>query len=160
VTAYFHYMLSEIEERFENGADTQQDVQWLIMQVHQLREAVNELEEQCLENERLKYSLRRANMKTLHNTDANGATKNVSDIQFFGDGDVFKLICKASSESEGWMKSTKAMYVGTGVVVQVTTQQRNDDGTYSIAEALTFVPDVCIYEENGKRIIRSNEWVR
>ncbi len=46
-------------------------------------------------------------MKSLHNTCANGATKNVKDIVFWGDGDTFKLISKASSESEGWMKSTK-----------------------------------------------------
>lgn len=79
-------------------------------------------------------------MKSLHNTTANGATKNVKDIQFWGDGDTFKLICKASSEKEGWMKSTKAMRVpGIGVVVQVTTQQRNPDGSYVVAEALTTV---------------------
>lgn len=41
--------------------------------------------------------------KTLGNTDANGARKNVKDIVFFGDGDTFKLISKASSEAEGWM---------------------------------------------------------
>lgn len=45
--------------------------------------------------------------KSLHNTCANGATKNVKDIVFWGDGDTFKLISKASSENEGWMKSTK-----------------------------------------------------
>ena len=79
--------------------------------------------------------------KSLHNTDSNGAKKNVKDIQFWGDGDAFKLISKASSEAEGWMKSTKAMQVdGIGCVVQVTTQQRNPDGSYAVAEALTFVP--------------------
>jgi len=64
-------------------------------------------------------------MKSLHNTTANGATKNVKDIQFWGNGDTFKLISKASSEAEGWMKSTKAMEIeGVGCVVQVTTQQK------------------------------------
>jgi hypothetical protein len=39
------------------------------------------------------------------------------------------------------MKSTKAMEIpGSGCVVQVTTQQRNLDGSYSVAEALTYVP--------------------
>ena len=85
-------------------------------------------------------------MKTLGNTDKNGATKNVKDIVFWGDGDTFKLISKASSQNEGWMKSTKAMCTGNGCVIQVTTQQRNNDGSYSIAEALTFVPDVNIIE--------------
>lgn len=78
--------------------------------------------------------------KTLHNTNINGARKNVKDIVVFGDGDLFKLISKASSENEGWMKSTKAMTVPRGCVVQVTTQQRNRDGSYAVAEALTFVP--------------------
>lgn len=84
-------------------------------------------------------------MKTLGNTDVNGARKNVKDIVVFGDGDTFKLICKASSEKEGWMKSTKAMEIeGVGCVVQVTTQQKNQDGTYVLAEAVTFVPGVKI----------------
>ena len=85
-------------------------------------------------------------MKTLGNTDKNGATKNVKDIVFWGNGDTFQLISKASSQNEGWMKSTKAMYTGNGCVIQVTTQQRNNDGSYSIAEALTFVPNVNIIE--------------
>ncbi len=83
--------------------------------------------------------------KTLGNTFSNGATKNVKDIVFWGDVDNFKLISKASSESEGWMKSTKAMDCGGSVVVQVTTQQRNSDGSYSIAEALTTVNNACIH---------------
>jgi len=83
-------------------------------------------------------------MKTLGNTCSNGAKKNVKDIVFWGDGDTFKLISKASSEKEGWMKSTKAMDCVGSVVVQVTTQQRNLDGSYSIAEALTTVPNACI----------------
>lgn len=91
--------------------------------------------------------------KTLGNTDADGATKNVKDIQFYGDGDTFQLICKASSEAEGWMKSTKAMQINRiGCVVQVTTQQRNPDGSYAVAEAVCFVPGVRIetcYPRNG-----------
>ncbi len=76
--------------------------------------------------------------KTLRNSDISGARENVPDIQVFGDGDLFQLLCKAWSESEGWMKSTKAMEIwGVGCVVQVTTQQ----GPH-IAEALTFVPGV------------------
>ena len=83
--------------------------------------------------------------KSLHNTTSNGARKNVKDIQFWGDGDTFKLISKASSENEGWMKSTKAMEIeGVGCVVQTTTQQRNPDGSYSLTDAVTFVPGVKI----------------
>ena len=100
--------------------------------------------------------------KSLHNTCANGATKNVKDIVFWGDGDTFKLISKASSEAEGWMKSTKAMQCGNSVVVQVTTQQRNLDGSYAIAEALTTVQNAFIHEvfntdelDNPNKIVKS-----
>lgn len=90
--------------------------------------------------------------KTLCNTDSNGATKNVKDIVFWGNGDTFKLISKASSKNEGWMKSTKAMEIpGVGCVVQVTTQQGNN-----IAEALTFVPGVKIvkyFQQNTETVV-------
>ncbi len=88
--------------------------------------------------------------KTLHNSDVSGARKNVPDIKTFGDADTFRLIAKASSAAEGWMKSTKAMEIpGVGCVVQVTTQQGN-----SVAEALTFVPGVLIEETwEGESVI-------
>jgi len=79
--------------------------------------------------------------KSLGNTDTNGAKKNVKDIVFWGDGDTFKLISKASSKAEGWMKSTKAMRTPAGCVIQVTTQQGDN-----IAEALTFVPNVDVVD--------------
>lgn len=91
-------------------------------------------------------------MKTLNNSDVSGARQNVPDIKIVGNGDLFQLLCKASSESEGWMKSTKAMQVWNGCIVQVTTQQRNPDGSYSLAEALTYVPGVKIVDDqnNGR----------
>lgn len=94
--------------------------------------------------------------KTLGNTTASQAKDNVKDIEFWGDGDTFKLISKAWSERQGWMKSTKGMDVGVGVVVQVTTQQKNPNGSYSFAEAVTFVPKVKIIEnlEKGKVVSR------
>jgi hypothetical protein len=92
------------------------------------------------------------NEKTLHNSDVSGARQNVKDLAIVGNGDMFRLLCKASSQAEGWMKSTKALEVTGGCVVQVTTQQRNPDGSYAIAEALTFVPSVIIVDDvNGGR---------
>lgn len=86
-------------------------------------------------------------MKTLHNTTFSKASENVPDIRKWGNPDAFKLICKASSEKEGWMKSTKAMHIPhQGCLVQVTTQQRNPDGSYVVAEALCFVPQTRIQE--------------
>lgn len=79
-------------------------------------------------------------MKILHNSDASGATKNVKDIKFYGDVDMFQLLCKASSKEEDWMKSTKAMEIpGIGCVVQCSTQQG-----WQVAEAICFVPGVKI----------------
>ena len=84
-------------------------------------------------------------LKSLDLTDLTDLEENIPDVKVFGNPDTFKLISKVSSEEEGWMKSTKAMYIpGLGCLVQVTTQQRNPDYSYSIAEALTFVPRVHI----------------
>jgi len=96
------------------------------------------------------------NTKTLENTTASQAKDNVKDIKFWGNGDTFKLISKASSEKEGWMKSTKAMEIeGVGCVVQVTTQQWD-----KIAEALTFVPGVKIKEEFNSEAVTSRKLVK
>lgn len=94
-------------------------------------------------------------MKTLHNSDISGTKINVPDVKVVGNGDSFQLLCKASSDSEEWMKSTKAMHVGHGCIVQVTTQQRNMDCTYSLAEALTYVPGVKIVTDvnGGRRLV-------
>jgi hypothetical protein len=96
--------------------------------------------------------------KTLNNSDVSGTKQNVPDVEVFGNGDMFQLLCKASSKEEGWMKSTKAMEIpDVGCVVQVTTQQGEN-----IAEALTFVPDVVIVVDvNGgrklKRLLQDKE---
>lgn len=90
--------------------------------------------------------------KTLDNIDVEDAKKKVRDIKVFGDGDTFILLCKAVSESEGWMKSTKVLPTGRGCIVQVSTQQKNPDGSYALAEAITWVPDVYLRtNQNGVR---------
>ena len=86
-------------------------------------------------------------MKNLHNTNIEDVKKTTTDLKVTGDGNLFTLLSKASSESQGWMKSTKAMFTGNGCVVQVTTEITNQDGTKSIAEALTFVPGVMVGEQ-------------
>jgi hypothetical protein len=64
--------------------------------------------------------------------EAKGATP---DLDVYGDPDSWVLLCKASSEAEGWMKSTKVLNVSGGCVMQVTTRLHN-----TVAEALTYVP--------------------
>jgi hypothetical protein len=78
--------------------------------------------------------------KTLHNSDTSGTHKNVKDVQTFGNPDMFKLLCKASSQEEGWMKSTKVLEIpGLGCIVQTTTQQGEN-----VAEAMVYVPGACL----------------
>lgn len=129
-------------------------------------------------------------MKSLSNIDTNGTKKNVSDLIVYGTSDLFKLLSKASSVNEGWMKSTKAMEIeGVGCVVQVTTQQVNRTGflpisgpkelaekysgvypqfdssegitTSVIAEAVTFVPGVKIESTlDGSGIVIARKLVK
>jgi hypothetical protein len=84
--------------------------------------------------------------KTLYSTDPTSAAANTPDIQVWG-GDVWKLISKASSTSEGWMKTTKAMQAGDDVIVQTETQQRCCDFVSRIA---TFVTEPLPDYENGQ----------
>lgn len=75
-------------------------------------------------------------------TNPEEAKAAVSDIVVAGDPNAWKVISKASSESQQWMKSTKGMVTENGVLVQVTTKEKGQ-----IAEALTFIP--------GARMIQS-----
>lgn len=75
--------------------------------------------------------------KDLSVTSIDDAKAKVPDISVTGNGDMFRLLCKASSKQGGWMKSTKAYEVPGGCIVQVTTQQGNN-----VAEAVCFVPGV------------------
>ena len=88
-------------------------------------------------------------MKTLDTCEDNGARRVIKDIKVVGNPNMFKLLCKASSKAEGWMKSTKAMQLPHGCVVQVTTQQGDH-----VAEALQYVPGVRILTDikGGRRL--------
>lgn len=90
--------------------------------------------------------------KDLGITEVRGAKANIPDLQVYGDGDAFALLCKASSAEQGWMKSTKVCNVPGGCIVQVTTQQKNPDRSYAVAEALTFVPGVHLDKEYYPRV--------
>lgn len=86
--------------------------------------------------------------KTFNVKDVQDAKAKIADIEVVGDGNLFSVLSKASSKTQGWMKSTKAMEIpGVGCIVQVTTQHGNN-----VAEALTFVPNTKIAPDiNGGR---------
>ena len=92
--------------------------------------------------------------KQLDISDDKPVEENVKDLVKYGDPHTFKLLCKASSQAEGWMKSTKVCNVPGGCVMQVTTQQENPDGSYALAEAITFIPNVHITEHEPRVLIR------
>lgn len=78
-------------------------------------------------------------IKTFNNTDINGAHKQVPDIEVFGNGDYWQLICKA----------TKAIDIpGYGCLVQVTTQQLSPNGQYAVAESVVAVPGVKVCQNS------------
>ena len=93
--------------------------------------------------------------KTLDNTNVEEAKTNIPDLKVVGNGDMWQLLCKASSQGEGWMKSTKAMQLPDGCLVQVTTQQRGTHGPDTVAEAITYVPGVRIVDDinGGKKLV-------
>lgn len=74
-------------------------------------------------------------VKTLNVKDSADLKRKVSDVETYGNPDTWQLICKASSKSQDWMKSTKAMSLPHGVLIQVSTQQGGN-----VAEALAFIP--------------------
>lgn len=74
-----------------------------------------------------------------------------SGIQTYGNPGAWHTLCKAWNKKEGWMKTTKAMQAGAaGCLIQVTTQQRNPDGTWTLAEAVCFAVRVNLVVEGGK----------
>ena len=77
-----------------------------------------------------------------------------ADVKISGNPDNFVLLFKAVAAK--WSKSTKAMDIGIGCVVQVSTEHLSPDGGVSVAEAVTFVPGARIGDDErggGKRLI-------
>jgi hypothetical protein len=75
-------------------------------------------------------------------------------VTVVGNPDRWCLLSKASAD--GWMKSTKAMSVEGGALVQVSTLQRNPDGGYTAAEGIAYVPDVKIVDDvnGGHKLVK------
>ena len=81
--------------------------------------------------------------RSLSNTNTADTAATTSDVVIVGHPDAWRLLAKASSKFQGWMKSTKAMDVRGGIVLQVTTEHRHPDGhVTACAESVCFVPGV------------------
>lgn len=92
-------------------------------------------------------------MKTYGNTTASQAKDNIKDLVIWGKGDMWRLICKASSQEEEWMVTTKALEIpGYGVVLQTERQQGEQ-----LSQSTVKLPSVFIKEnkdESGKVVSR------
>lgn len=72
------------------------------------------------------------------------AIVKIPDLKTWGNGDLFVLLSKVSSQRLCWMESTYAMQAIDGCVVKVTTFK---DG--QLSSSVCFVPKVSIIEERG-----------
>jgi len=80
-----------------------------------------------------------------------GTDASTAGLEVIGNADAFQLLCQISNEEEGWVRSTKAMELPEGCLVQVSTQQGDH-----VAEALQYIPGVYIVSDinNGRRLER------
>ena len=95
--------------------------------------------------------------KSLGNTNVEDVRQTTADVVVVGDGNLWQLLSKASSEAQGWMKSTKAMEVeGVGCFVQTTSERRNADGSWALTDSQAFAAGVRIAddENGGRKLVR------
>lgn len=80
------------------------------------------------------------NDRKLDTTNPDEARAATPDIVVHGDPEFWECLSKASSKSQGWMKSTKRARVPGGWIYQVTTEHRKNGVVTACAESITFVP--------------------
>ena len=70
--------------------------------------------------------------------------------EIYGNPNHFVVLFKVVSSN--LKKSTKAMQLDNGCIIQVTTERRSPDGAWSVAEAVSFVPGAKIVQDNPENI--------
>ena len=71
------------------------------------------------------------------------------DVEKIGRDGLFQLICRTSSKKEGWSKTTRAMTIRSGCLIQVSTTNNGN-----MAESLVYIPNVTIQkDDNGNNYI-------
>ncbi len=61
-------------------------------------------------------------------------------IEVVGDKDAWKVVQHVLFKKKGYVQTTAAMVFPHGHLVRTNTRQLNPDGTFSLSEALCFVP--------------------
>ena len=78
------------------------------------------------------------------------------DLKKHGNPDQLRLMFKVQSET--WVKSTKAMNVPGGCLIQMSTDRKQRNGSWVSAETSTFLPHAQVVpDENGIFTIRAVE---
>ena len=90
------------------------------------------------------------------------AESHVSMAQFFqqpGGGDTSAQFGGVAVNRDHSQLRMIDLVHGNGCIVQVTTQQRNPDGSYAVAEALSYVLGVFIISDknNGRKLVTSKK---
>lgn len=62
-------------------------------------------------------------------------------VEIVGDKDAWKVIQHVLFKKKGYIQTTSAMVFSHGHLVRTNTRQLNPDGTFSLSEALCFVPN-------------------
>ena len=81
---------------------------------------------------------------------------NMDVTPIVGDEHMYCILSKVSDDNDGWVKTTMAHeIVNVGCLITVTTRQKNDDKTYSVAEAITFIHGARIVGDgnNGNKLV-------
>ena len=86
------------------------------------------------------------------------STADTPDASITGDPDSLRLLFAVADLKRGYRKSTKALEVPGGCIVQVSTEVSLAGGSVAVAEALTFVPGVAVEPDatgKGAHLVRS-----
>lgn len=92
-----------------------------------------------------------ASERTLSTTSPEEAV--ASGILSYGDPGAWKCLVKVWHPGEKWFRSTKAMEVPGGVVLQVSTREHSGH----VAEAVTFIPNVAVSRSNPPKLLATRK---
>lgn len=63
---------------------------------------------------------------------------------------TYRVIDRQENDRQHWVRTTKAMNIPGGVLILVTTRQRNPGFSHSVVDTVTHVPDVRVHNNAGE----------
>ncbi|MCW3107104.1 MAG: hypothetical protein JWQ09_1610 [Segetibacter sp.] len=115
------------------------------------RKKINEIAVALIERIRKGSSIEAGFLKVGEAPDLITSTKQFAEKEstekFYGNPDHFITLFKVVSKD--LKKSTKAMRLEHGCLIQVTTERRAPSGEWNISEAITFIPNTTVVKDNA-----------